>query len=1177
MNDLQHIKSFWHQHFKYRDVVETIPKYKVVQLYRHLHKVSNITNDQFLQESGRLSVKTKKVHRTKTKYFLAKPISRRAINYLAGTSGINQHTSSPMPAHPQLHMDTPMIPLTSKVTTTTSQAHTPGTPSPTMTRIQHCTTVIQVSTTTVSSPCQPPLPHPHDTTSATHLPTIGASSTIHKSAQEITTSLKTNKKCKGHTLFIGTYNVHTLLDNRMYELSSGCNEQHIDILGVQEHRWTTTEAVDIYWTDDKKWAFLYTSALEGQGGMGILITNTLADKLTNYHKISHRIMVATFHGNPKLSFITAHAPHGGYPLKTREEFFDKLAETIHSIPLHNILIVGGDLNAQLGRDAAKNPHFGNSFYYDITKKESNGMLLSTLCKSTNMACVQTFFEHPRARIWTHRRPNGDLEQLDHILINRKWWNSIRNCRAYDTVEVNSDHRILVARVTTSLQHHQKPKLPCKRNWSVLKDEEASTQFNDSFKVKYAGLLNTLGATNEPTQHNVQTKYNAYVQAISDSAKVLPTLPRKHHDNPVSRVTDNIRKHRNQAKKYFVANNTPLNKITLNNLNCNLRNSYKQDMIRNLEKELESLRQADQIGDTRTTWSIINNLSGKKTGSDTHLGCMTKEDGSSIAPENEIHEWMLYFQDLLTGQQQHIDIDDLPKPADTNLPIPIGLFTKMELDKALQHAKPGKAPGIDGVMVEVLKHGGTEVTNVLLEICNLVYQIKSAPHQWKESILNPIFKKGKKDLMTNYRGISLMSVAAKLFNRLILYRLRPVVDPLLRDNQAGFRTDRSCIDQIHILRRIIEGAEAYQLPLVIAYVDFKKAFDSINRTMMFAILRHYGVPHEIVMAIKCLYDQSMSCVRMKGKLSEFFEVLTGVMQGDVLAPFLFIIVMDYVIQKSARNHGFTTHQRRSTRIPEQVLNELAFADDIANLSSSVTTAQQQLQDLSTEARKVGLEINSDKTQYNTYNLYATTSLQLHGEKLKINDNFRYLGAHMKDSTNDIETRKGMAMGAFWKLKKIWDNDIIPIQLKIKIFKTAVLSIFLYACETWVINDRDAIKINTLATKCYRYILHIQQEEEHVPNAELYNMLKEQELMCEVKRRQLSKIGHFMRKPPQSLVNTYALYVPAHGTRRPGRQKRSYQEMIASTINFNHPPTETEIRQRASNRVNWKETVKQASQR
>ena len=98
------------------------------------------------------------------------------------------------------------------------------------------------------------------------------------------------------------------------------------------------------------------------------------------------------------------------------------------------------------------------------------------------------------------------------------------------------------------------------------------QFNNCFKAKYADLLNNLGATNELTQHNVQTKYNAYVQAISDTAKVLPALPHKHHDNPVSRDTESIRRYRNQAKKNLVANNTPQNKITFDNLNCNLRNS-----------------------------------------------------------------------------------------------------------------------------------------------------------------------------------------------------------------------------------------------------------------------------------------------------------------------------------------------------------------------------------------------------------------------------------------------------------------------------------------------------------------------------------------------------------------------------------------------------------------------------
>ncbi|MBI3246239.1 MAG: hypothetical protein HYZ50_07010 [Deltaproteobacteria bacterium] len=71
------------------------------------------------------------------------------------------------------------------------------------------------------------------------------------------------------------------------------------------------------------------------------------------------------------------------------------------------------------------------------------------------------------------------------------------------------------------------------------------------------------------------------------------------------------------------------------------------------------------------------------------------------------------------------------------------------------------------------------------------------------------------------------------------RIRAPIDNLLRKSQAGFRVGRSCIQQIHILRRIIEGAESGKIPLFITFVDFKKAFDSIDRDMMFAILRHYG--------------------------------------------------------------------------------------------------------------------------------------------------------------------------------------------------------------------------------------------------------------------------------------------------------------------------------------------------
>ena len=90
-------------------------------------------------------------------------------------------------------------------------------------------------------------------------------------------------------------------------------------------------------------------------------------------------------------------------------------------------------------------------------------------------------------------------------------------------------------------------------------------------------------------------------------------------------------------------------------------------------------------------------------------------------------------------------------------------------------------------------------------------------------------------------------------------------PNRQDPQKESRTGRSCIQQIHILRRIMDGAYNLDQPLFITFIDFKKAFDSIDRSMMFAILRHYGIPEKIVAAIRVLYDESFSQVYVQRQL------------------------------------------------------------------------------------------------------------------------------------------------------------------------------------------------------------------------------------------------------------------------------------------------------------------------
>ena len=105
----------------------------------------------------------------------------------------------------------------------------------------------------------------------------------------------------------------------------------------------------------------------------------------------------------------------------------------------------------------------------------------------------------------------------------------------------------------------------------------------------------------------------------------------------------------------------------------------------------------------------------------------------------------------------------------------------------------------------------------------------------------------------------MSITAKLYNRLIINRIRPSVEEILRVNQAGFIPGRGCIEHIQVVRRILEGCQHKNLPIVATFVEFKKEFDSIDRVVLFLILRSYGIPQSITNAIKVLYTDTKSSV------------------------------------------------------------------------------------------------------------------------------------------------------------------------------------------------------------------------------------------------------------------------------------------------------------------------------
>ena len=156
------------------------------------------------------------------------------------------------------------------------------------------------------------------------------------------------------------------------------------------------------------------------------------------------------------------------------------------------------------------------------------------------------------------------------------------------------------------------------------------------------------------------------------------------------------------------------------------------------------------------------------------------------------------------------------------------FTMKELQMVIKHLKNSKANVIDSAPAGAWKAG---ICNEQLPyICNRVYNQQSV-HIWRQSCIISLLKKGNLNLATNYRGISLAPTTAKIYNRLLLHRIRPVLENILRNNENGFGTKRLTTAQIFTLRRFIEGVKQKQLPAVIIFVDFSKAFDSINRSKM----------------------------------------------------------------------------------------------------------------------------------------------------------------------------------------------------------------------------------------------------------------------------------------------------------------------------------------------------------
>ena len=324
-----------------------------------------------------------------------------------------------------------------------------------------------------------------------------------------------------------------------------------------------------------------------------------------------------------------------------------------------------------------------------------------------------------------------------------------------------------------------------------------------------------------------------------------------------------------ASKNYRKKTTNTNTLKLKTAQYQLAGVYIKEQTEYIQNQIDKIRDSAEDRQSRIAWQTINEVSRRKNTAKAKL----KEANQ----QERIKLWKQHFENLL-GNPPKIRHEPITRIISKQLDIKLGPFTQEELDSVLRKIKNRKAAGLDEIPPEVWKT--RQFDDILLRHCNAVYN-RNPIDKWMKGCILPFPKKGDLGLAKNYRGITLTSIAAKIYNALLRNRIEPEIDNIIRKNQNGFRRNRSTTSQILTIRRILEGVRAKNLQATLIFVDFTKAFDSIHRGKMEQILLAYGIPKETVAAITILYRNTKVKVRSPDGDTEYFDIVARVLQGDTL--------------------------------------------------------------------------------------------------------------------------------------------------------------------------------------------------------------------------------------------------------------------------------------------------------
>jgi hypothetical protein len=487
--------------------------------------------------------------------------------------------------------------------------------------------------------------------------------------------------------------------------------------------------------------------------------------------------------------------------------------------------------------------------------------------------------------------------------------------------------------------------------------------------------------------------------------------------------------------------------------------------------------------------------------------VTDADGNIVCDHETVLEtWRNSFSNLLNPASQINDYDCVSPESVSrvhhNYPELFSEAISMEeVQFAVDSLKNGKAHGVDGIPGEIIKV--PSVVNFLHRLLSVCFNTGKIPSIWYKGIVHPIPKSSTADARDpmSYRGITLTSVAYKVYCSVLNRRLTNWAEDhsVITDHQNGFRKGRSTIDSISTLTNMVETRKRLGKSTFCAFIDFRKAYDCIDRPTLWQKLHTAGIGGKMFLAVKSLYENVQCSVRVNGFQTDWFDVNCGLKQGCSLSPTLFnLFINDLATELSALGKG--------VHIDNEIISLLMYADDIALVAESPDDLQDMLNCLNDWCVKNKMCINPSKSKtihFRPASVQKTTFCFVCGDDvISMCSEYKYLGLVLNEFLDFKVTAKCVSQSANRALglviAKVKSFGGVPYSVFTKLYDAIVYPVIAYGAAIWGTDSYSCV--DAVQNRASRYFLNVGR---YTPNAAVAGDIGWTPMTC----RQLKVVGGY----------------------------------------------------------------------